>query len=137
MLGRKSVDLVFDGIDTVSKIYVNDVLVGETDNMFVRYNFDVKKLLKTKENKIKIVFESPISYAFRKEAEHVKTRGYTVPPGHFKFSFNCIIKYFVLFVDCPSKEQHGICHANFIRKMQASFSWDWVCKFSLKFSSFS
>ena len=94
MLQRKSVNLVFDGVDTVSKIYINDVLVGETDNMFVRYILDVKKLLKTKDNKIKVVFESPISYAYRKETEHVKTRGYTVPPGHFSILFSSNNKIF-------------------------------------------
>ena len=30
---------------------------------------------------------------------------------------------------CTPKVQNGECHANFIRKMQASFSWDWVMIF--------
>lgn len=27
--------------------------------------------------------------------------------------------------ECPPKEYNGECHMNIIRKMQASFSWDW------------
>lgn len=66
----------------MSEIFVNDVLLGTTNNQFVRYIFDVKDVLKTKENQIKIAFVSAISYAFTKQAEHNKTRGYTVPRGN-------------------------------------------------------
>ena len=66
----------------MSKIFVNDVLLGTTNNQFVRYIFNVKDILKTKQNQIKIAFVSAISYAFTKQAEHVKTRGYTVPRGN-------------------------------------------------------
>lgn len=38
--------LVFHGVDTVADIYLNDKLLGRTDNMFVRYRFDVKGVLK-------------------------------------------------------------------------------------------
>ncbi len=38
--------LVFEGIDTVSEITLNGVLIGKTDDMFLRYDFDVKSLLK-------------------------------------------------------------------------------------------
>jgi len=35
------IELVFDGIDTYSTVYVNGVKVGETSNMFLEYRFDV------------------------------------------------------------------------------------------------
>ena len=73
--------LVCEGIDTVSKIYLNDVLIGTTDNMFVRYKFDVKSLLTQNQNQIKIVFESAISYSKRKRDEQVK-KSYVIPPGN-------------------------------------------------------
>lgn len=38
--------LVAHGIDTISNVYINDVLVGSTENMFVRYLFDIKPYLK-------------------------------------------------------------------------------------------
>lgn len=37
--------LTFHGLDTITKIYLNDELLGETDNMFRRYRFDVKSFL--------------------------------------------------------------------------------------------
>ena len=44
--------LVCNGLDTVSEIRVNNAVVGSSDNMFVRYIFDVKDklqvLLRTK-----------------------------------------------------------------------------------------
>jgi beta-mannosidase len=63
---------VADGIDTVSSIYINDKLIGTTDNMFIRYKFDAKHILKNGENKIRIAFESAVHYAHQKY-EHYKT----------------------------------------------------------------
>jgi beta-galactosidase/beta-glucuronidase len=37
--------LTFNGLDTIAKIFLNEKVIGETDNMFVRYRFDVKKNL--------------------------------------------------------------------------------------------
>lgn len=73
--------------------------------MFVRYIFDVKKALKVNTNNITIVFQSPVEKAeqlFSKQAEE-----YEVPPL------------------CVPDEYRGECHVNHIRKMQASFAWDW------------
>ncbi len=36
--------LVFEGIDTVSEIYVNGCLISETDNMFIKYEFPLNCL---------------------------------------------------------------------------------------------
>lgn len=46
VLSNRAVDLVFYGVDTVADISLNGVLLGNTDNMFVRYRYDVKDLLK-------------------------------------------------------------------------------------------
>jgi beta-mannosidase len=60
LLSKNGVYLVAKGIDTVSSVYINinDKLIGTTNNMFVRYKFDVKQVLKTGQNKIRIAFES-------------------------------------------------------------------------------
>lgn len=44
-LGHEFVILTFKGLDTVAEISLNDNFIGKTDNMFVRYRFDVKKNL--------------------------------------------------------------------------------------------
>ncbi|CAK9253539.1 unnamed protein product, partial [Sphagnum jensenii] len=107
LLSKESVHLVAKGIDTVSNVYVNDKLIGTTDNMFVRYKFDVKNVLKTGENTIRIAFESAVNYGKRQAEAYKKSFSYSVPP------------------ECTNGVQHGECHYNFIRKMQSSFSWDW------------
>lgn len=69
--------LCFDGVDTVSKIFLNGSFVGETQNMHRRYEFDVTSLIK-EENEIKVFFPS-ITKIF-KEA-YKKEPLYTEPSG--------------------------------------------------------
>lgn len=103
-----SIFLTLNGVDAVSNISVNGRVIGTTDNMFVRYKFDVTNSLNlTGINKITISLESPVNYSRRKYHEHNESKGYAVPPVSLPEEFN------------PEF------HVNFIRKMQASFSWDW------------
>ena len=69
------------GIDTVSTVFVNNQEVGQTDNQFIRYKFDVKKVLKSGENKIRVEFKSATTYAKQKSEEYKQKYGYVVPPG--------------------------------------------------------
>lgn len=102
--------LIASSIDTVSTVYLNDQLVGTTDNMFRTYVFDVASYVdfaQTATNGLRVEFGSPLNYALNQASQYKNKYGYDVPN------------------DCPPKWQHGECHANFIRKMQSSFSWDW------------
>uniref|UniRef100_H3C1U4 Beta-mannosidase n=1 Tax=Tetraodon nigroviridis TaxID=99883 RepID=H3C1U4_TETNG len=101
---KEKVLLIFDGVDTVSSIWLNGVEVGSTDNMFRRYDFSVGDSLKDGENELEVRFESPVLYASQRYKAH---SAYRVPP------------------ECPPEVQKGECHVNFIRKEQRSFSWDW------------
>lgn len=107
MLTKDGIFLTCHGIDTVSSIYINSIFLGNTDNMFIRYKFNIKQHLRRGTNTIRVAFESPVTYATRKHEEQ-KARSYSIPPL------------------CPPSVQRGECHPNFIRKMQASFGWDWV-----------
>ncbi|KAM4052385.1 beta-mannosidase isoform 2-T2 [Anomaloglossus baeobatrachus] len=98
----QKVNLVCDGIDTISTIILNTVTIAKTQNMFSRYTLDITKIIK-EENQIEIKFLSAIDWAKEKSTRHA----YTIPP------------------ECPPKVQKGDCHVNFIRKAQCSFSWDW------------
>ncbi|XP_037603311.1 beta-mannosidase isoform X1 [Sebastes umbrosus] len=101
---KQKVLLVFDGVDTVASIWLNGAIVGETDNMFRRYDFPVRALLKDGDNVLKVSLLSPVVYASERRKAH---SAYRVPP------------------ECPPDVQKGECHVNFIRKEQSSFSWDW------------
>lgn len=46
VLNYRAIDLVFYGVDTVADIQLNGSPLGSTDNMFVRYKYDVRGLLK-------------------------------------------------------------------------------------------
>jgi len=105
LLSYANVKLDFQGLDTVSEVLLNGILVGTSTNMFRRYIFDVKQALEPGMNEVEVRFVSPVRYAqaeFEKQAED-----HVVPP------------------QCVPPEFKGVCHANHIRKMQASFSWDW------------
>lgn len=54
--------LRFNGIDTLSEIYLNGILLGSTDNMFRKYEFEVKDKLKAGENELRVAIKSPINY---------------------------------------------------------------------------
>ena len=88
--------LVFDGIDTIASIYLNDAFIGSTDNMFRRYEFQADKELMSGVNKIRIEITSITKYLADKN----------------------IGKY----ESCFSQDRV------FIRRMQCTFGWDWVCR---------
>ena len=55
------IELRFNGLDTYANIYLNDSLILNTDNMFIRWSVECKNKLKLGNNKLRIVFESPIN----------------------------------------------------------------------------
>uniref|UniRef100_A0A8D0FRN0 Beta-mannosidase n=1 Tax=Strix occidentalis caurina TaxID=311401 RepID=A0A8D0FRN0_STROC len=99
----QKVNLVFEGVDTVAQILINNITLGRTDNMFNRYSFDITSVIK-EVNFVEVRFFSAVSYAAEQSRCH---KAYSIPPA------------------CPPPVQKGECHANFIRKEQCSFSWDW------------
>lgn len=101
----RSLFLTFHGIDTIAEIRLNHHLLGRTDNMFVRYSYDVTKILQD-ENVLEVEITSPVWSALAK-AQALNNLDNNVPPA------------------CPPGRYHGECHMNMLRKMQASFGWDW------------
>ncbi|NXB56637.1 MANBA mannosidase, partial [Struthidea cinerea] len=99
----QKVNLVFEGVDTVAQILLNNVTLGRTDNMFNRYSFDITSVIQ-EVNFVEVRFLSAISYAAEQSRCH---KAHSIPPA------------------CPPPVQKGECHVNFIRKEQCSFSWDW------------
>ncbi|XP_075226998.1 beta-mannosidase-like [Lycorma delicatula] len=103
VLSRENIWLVFHGLDTVGTIFLNNQTLGDANNMFVRYRYDVKPILKQGKNDLQVKFQSPITAADNLSA----ASKYKIPPS------------------CTPSEYQGECHVNFLRKMQASFAWDW------------
>lgn len=55
ILEKKNIELNFEGLDTYTSIYLNDSLLGQTNNAFRKFSFDIKRLAE-KENNLKIIF---------------------------------------------------------------------------------
>ncbi len=88
-LKEQFIELQFDGLDTYAKIYLNNVLVLEADNMFRSWNIDVKKQLKVGKNKLHILFES----AVKKGKEEAKKLPYTLPGDEKVFTRKAQYQY--------------------------------------------
>ncbi|GFR86649.1 beta-mannosidase [Elysia marginata] len=103
MVSSTNLTLVCEGLDTVAHVVLNGETLGRTDNMFIRFAFDVTGKLKELNNNLRVQFTSAVL-----EAEsRANKSSYRIPPN------------------CPPAVQHGECHVNQIRKEQCSFSWDW------------
>ena len=61
--------LHFDGIDTLSEVMLNGLILGETDNMHRTWEFSVKELLKKRENELRVILYSPTKYIASSYAE--------------------------------------------------------------------
>ncbi len=63
LMGKNHIELVCKGLDTYAKIFMNDIKIAETDNMFRGYRFNIKPFLKTGKNELRIKLESPVKRA--------------------------------------------------------------------------
>lgn len=73
-------ELVFEGIDTLSEVYLNGEFVGETDNMHRTWCFDVEDCLKLGENKLEVCIRSAVTYFKEMQRKHpLKGNGDTIP----------------------------------------------------------
>ena len=97
LLSEERVLLVCDGLDTLATVVFNDHELGHTDNMFRRYQWEVKPLLNAKgDNLLTITFASPVKYIVEKQAVRDM-------PGPY----------------------HSISGGPYLRKAPCQFGWDW------------
>jgi beta-mannosidase len=92
---QKKVSLIFEGIDTIAEIFLNGKSVGKTENMFLKYQFDITEFLRVRNNELIVKFYSPVRYSREQEAQF----------GKLPVALNS--------------------HRIYIRKAQYSFGWDW------------
>lgn len=69
ILREKKIFLIFEGIDTLGEVYLNDMLIGLTNNMHRIWRFDVKERLKAGVNTLRVKILSPNQYIARKQKE--------------------------------------------------------------------
>lgn len=74
----KTIELVFEGIDTYSEIRLNDHLIIKSDNMFIEWSVICNNYLKEGKNKLSVILFSPININLPKLAG----QGYQLPAGN-------------------------------------------------------
>jgi len=103
LLAEEQVFLVCDGLDTLATVWLNGQTLGQTDNMFIQYRWDVKPILRAQDasgkpalNELKISFASPVRYCTEKQAARPLPGVSQAIPG-----------------------------GPYIRKAPCQFGWDW------------
>ena len=75
-------DLVFEGLDTIADVTLNDVKIIEARNMFIPHRANVDNLLREKGNELKVVFRSPLLWSRENDHDPMSMgRGTTVLSG--------------------------------------------------------
>ena len=74
VLNHDRVLLHCEGLDTLAIIKINGQVVGNADNMFRLWEFDVKSLLKPSENTIEVQFASPAAYMKERETDQAPAK---------------------------------------------------------------
>jgi beta-mannosidase len=74
--------LIFKGLDTYAKVYLNGKEILEADNMFRTWSADVRRYLQNGTNTLRIDFTSPLKI----EASKIKKLGFNLPDGTRMFT---------------------------------------------------
>lgn len=104
LLENEEIELVAEGLDTFSEIYINGERLASTDNMFIGYRFACKALLRQGQNRIDIRFHSPINETIERHTQ----AGFAYPAENDK-----------------SEEKLSV----YCRKAPCHFGWDWGPRF--------
>ncbi len=96
LLREERIFLVCDGLDTLATVHLNGQVVGQTDNMFRRYEWEVGERLVEGENEITVFFASPVRYVLDRMNERPLAGVSQAIPG-----------------------------GPYLRKAPCQFGWDW------------
>lgn len=61
-LKEKSVNVVFEGVDTLSEIKINGKTLAKTDNMHRKYKIDIKSFIVCGDNRLEVHIKSPTKF---------------------------------------------------------------------------
>lgn len=92
-------NLVCEGLDTLTEIYVDDVLIGKTNDMHLKYVFKFPQKKDKKKYRLKLIFRSVLQYI-----------------KDYEYEANKEIKY----IPCGCMKGNQL-----IRKSHSMFGWDW------------
>jgi len=81
LLAEENITLACDGLDTIADVYLNGAYLGHAENMFRRWAWNVKNLLRDGSNEIHIIFGSPVRFISAKQAQLPLQGGGDIPGG--------------------------------------------------------
>ena len=81
LLAEENLALVCDGLDTIADVYLNGIYLGHAENMFRRWEWNVKRILRAGENELRILFSSPVRFITAKQAQLPLQGGGDIPGG--------------------------------------------------------
>ena len=96
LMAYERVELVCDGLDTLAEVKINGQLVGQANNAFRQYRWEVKGLLTPGQNELEITFSSATRYCAARHEEFPLRMANDALPG-----------------------------APYLRKAPCHFGWDW------------
>ena len=96
LLAEEKIFLVADGLDTLAEVNLNGYTLGQTDNMFRQYRWEVKSLLREGENQLTVFFPSLLKFLSKKQNERKMLGVQQALPG-----------------------------GPYLRKAPCQFGWDW------------
>ena len=102
-VGDKKIEIEFPTIDTYALIYLNDVLIGESNNCFHPFRFFIQDKLQNGKNVIKLVFTPPAL----KIGDNAKNADYPLPAPN---------------------DVGKIPVSPYCRKPPYQFGWDWTLR---------
>ncbi|PWK89664.1 beta-mannosidase [Fulvimonas soli] len=106
LAAKRHLELVFDGLDTFADVELNGRPLLFADNMFRRWRVDAKPYLHAGDNRLRVVFHSPVA----RLQPWLAKQPYALP-GEFDSAFG----------DEPPGRQT----ANYVRKAAYQYGWDW------------
>lgn len=87
-LQKSHLELTFEGLDTYASIFLNDSLLGKTDNAFRTWTFDIKNIAKA-QNNLRVDFDK----TSLREKEEAAKLNYKLPPDGRVFTRKAQFQY--------------------------------------------
>ena len=82
LLEKENIYLIFEGLDTYAEIKLNNTVLGNTNNMFREWAFDISNIVRSGENELNIVFKSAYNQTYSDSASY----RVTLPGGKYVFA---------------------------------------------------
>ena len=98
-LDHEAILLCFKNLDTLAEVRLNGVLIGNANNQFRQWEFNVSEYLRVGENELQIKFVSALNYGKGRLEER--------------------------YIHSWSTDSHKLPGGNYVRKSQCNFGWDW------------